>query len=680
MESAAPKLRSRKSRRSAFGVALAFVLVPAGGAADRLLAASAPQPSIQAPWQEAGLTARQAAAHALDRLAYGARPGEVDQVVALGVDRWIEQQLFESRPSPELDRKLAKLVSLDLTAKEMEATFPSRGAVFRRALREGVIDDPDLIERFQRGRNDGPSADPRPLRADRQPERRLSHDQRQKVIRWARDQGILPQRRAREELTSQKLYRAHQSENQLQEVLSDFWFNHFNVSITDPQARIFVWPYERDAIRPHVLGQFRDMLGATAKHPAMLHYLDNATSVAGDDDETTLDRRLNAYGRRGERIKARLEQRKSRRGDRRPRGLNENYARELMELHTLGVDGGYSQEDVVEVARAFTGWTVYPASGGGGGMARDLRRISDRPEAGFVVEDAFVFRADVHDAGVKTVLGQRLAAGRGIEDGLDVLDLLAAHRSTARHLAGKLAARFIGDAPPAGVVDRLAETFESSGGDLLQIMVTLVESPEFWSPEARGAKIKSPFELAVSALRSVDADLYDPAPLAGWIEKMGQPLYAYQAPTGYPDRAEAWVNTGALLHRMNFGLELAAGRIPGLRFDLLALLGQQEPPSMDEALAAYLPRLLPERDIRRALERLGPMVRDPRLVAKLVEPRETVQAYDISDADTDEWEANSAESRDRRVRPPVPSPEEIGSRGVAHVVGVILGSPEFQRR
>ncbi|MEO1086029.1 MAG: DUF1800 family protein, partial [Acidobacteriota bacterium] len=362
------------------------------------------------------MTDRQAAAHVLDRLTYGARPGEVDRVVALGVDRWINQQLFETQPSPELDQKLAKLVSLDLTTKEMEATFPSRGTVFRRALREGVIDDPDLIERFRQGGPGGPRVEAGAApSADSQPEMRLSYEQRQKVIRWARDQGIMPQRRAHEELTSQKIFRAHLAENQLQEVLSDFWFNHFNVSITDPQARVFVWPYERDAIRPHVLGQFRDMLGATAKHPAMLHYLDNATSVATDDDETTLDRRLSTYGRRGERIKARLEQRKSRRGDRRPRGLNENYARELMELHTLGVDGGYSQGDVIEVARAFTGWTVYPASHRGGGMAREMRRISERPEAGFVVEDAFIFRADVHDAGVKTVLGQRLPAGRGIE-------------------------------------------------------------------------------------------------------------------------------------------------------------------------------------------------------------------------------------------------------------------------
>ncbi|MEO1368965.1 MAG: DUF1800 domain-containing protein, partial [Acidobacteriota bacterium] len=358
--------------------------------------------------------------------------------------------------------------------------------------------------------------------------------------------------------------------------------------------------------------------------------------------------------------------------------LNENYARELMELHTLGVDGGYGQEDVIEVARAFTGWTVYPASGGG--MARDLRRISDRPEAGFVVEDAFIFRADVHDAGVKTVLGQRLPAGRGIEDGLAVLDLLAAHPSTARHLAGKLATRFISDTPPESVVDRLAKTFEGSGGDLRQVMVTLVESPEFWAPAAQGAKIKSPFELAMSTLRALDADLFNPVQLAGWIEKMGQPLYAYQAPTGYPDRAEAWVNTGALLHRMNFGLELAAGRIHGLRFDLLALLDQREPPTMDEALEAYLPLLLPGRDVGKSYERLGPMVRDPRLAAKLAVPRETVQAYDISDADTHEWEANSVESRDRRIQPPRPSPEDLSSRGVAHVVGVILGSPEFQRR
>ncbi|MEO1083271.1 MAG: DUF1800 family protein, partial [Acidobacteriota bacterium] len=255
----------------------------------------------------------------------------------------------------------------------------------------------------------------------------------------------------------------------------------------------------------------------------------------------------------------------------------------------------------------------------------------------------------------------------------------AAHPATARHIAGKLAVRFISDTPPASVVDRLAKTFQSSGGDLRHVMVTLVEAPEFWAPQAQRAKIKSPFELAISALRSVDAGLFNPKQLAGWIEKMGQPLYAYQVPTGYPDRAEAWVNTGALLNRMNFSLELAAGRINGLRFDLLALLEQREPPSLDEALEAYLPLLLPERDIQHSFERLRPVVRDPRLAAKLSEPQ-LAEAYDISGADTFEWETDSVESRDRRIRAPGPSPEEISSRGIAHVVGVILGSPEFQRR
>ncbi|MEM1181305.1 MAG: DUF1800 domain-containing protein [Acidobacteriota bacterium] len=681
---------------SALGLALASASTLASPALGESARDTAPAPGtasqtvVEAPWREGGFTAREAAAHVLDRLGYGALPGDIDRVTAMGIDRWLSQQLFDShQPSEALEERLEKLVSHDLTPKEMEAKFPTRSSVFRLAVQEGIIDDPDLIERFSPGSrrtmergSSGTARQKAPERSDPSrinSENRLPSDERRKVFTWARDRGFLPQRRAHEELAAQKVFRARYSDNQLQEVLSDFWFNHFNVSITDRQARIYVWPYERDAIRPHVLGNFRDMLGATAKHPAMLHYLDNATSVAGDDDKTTLDQRLDAFGRRGARIKARLEQRKSRRGDRRPRGLNENYARELMELHTLGVDGGYDQNDVIEVARAFTGWTVFPANARRG-TERELGRMRRTPEAGFVVEDSFVFRADAHDAGAKEVLGHRLAAGRGIEDGREVLDILAGHPSTAHHLAGKLARRFISDSPPEGVVDRLAEVFLRTDGDLQKVMVALVESPEFWALEATRAKIKSPFELAMSSLRALGADLADPRPLAKWIEEMGQPLYAYQAPTGYPDRAEAWVNTGALLRRMNFSLELATGRIAGTRFDLLALNDHREPASLDEALRAYLPLLLPERDTHGALARLGPVVRDPRLAAKMMESTAVTEAYEISDADTEEWEANATVSKDRRIRPPEPSPDEVNSRGIAHVVGVILGSPEFQRR
>ena len=625
----------------------------------------------EAPWREAGLTEKQAAAHALDRLGFGARPGEVDRVVAMGVDRWIEEQLRATQPESTLDGKLKSFKTLDLSARKMAETFPNRAAVLRQAVQAGVIENPERSR-------DGSMAemerlDPRPAN--------MSREQRQKVRRWARSQGFLPQQRAFKELTGQKVLRARYAENQLQEVLADFWFNHFNVSVTDTRARIYVWPYERDAIRPFVLGRFGDMLEATAKHPAMLHYLDNAGSVADGEHGTTLDHRLDNAGRQGRRLKARME--KQRRRMNAPSGLNENYARELMELHTLGVDGGYDQDDVIAVARAFTGWTALPPSGMRPEMQRRLSRARQYPQAGFVVDDesGFVFRADAHDAGEKTVLGHRLAAGRGLEDGLQVLEILVAHPSTARHLAGKLAARFVSDDPPPALVDRLAKVFTRTGGDLGAMMTTLVESPEFWDPAARAAKIKSPFELVISSLRAVDADLVSTGPIVKWIERLGQPLYAYQAPTGYPDRAEAWVNTGALLNRMNFGLQFATSRIAGVPFDLLALNGGREPASLEDALRIYVPILLPERDSEKTFARLRPMIRNPELARRIEEsmaPPDDI--FDMTGADTDEWEAFAEKSVDRRIRRPAPSTEGLQQNALAHVVGVILGSPEFQRR
>ena len=279
-------------------------------------------------------------------------------------------------------------------------------------------------------------------------------------------------------------------------------------------------------------------------------------------------------------------------------------------------------------------------------MRREVERRIDRARgpafrrltagAGFVFEESFLFRADVHDAGAKTILGRTYPAGRGIEDGLEVLDALAAHPATARHLATKLAARFVADEPPAALVDRLAERYLETGGDLHEVMRALALSREFWSPEARRSKIKSPFELAVSALRAVDADLRDPRELVEWISRMGQPLYAYQAPTGYPDAAAAWVNSASLLQRMNFGLALATGRVAGARLDLAALNGHREPESLAAALGTYVPLLLPERDPAETLRQLEPVILDPELA--------------------------------RNTSP------------LAHVVGVILGSPEFQRR
>ena len=642
-----------------FFTLLAIPALLFGHATPRPLHASIEQPDVRTlPWAGAGLDARQAAAHLLDRFSFGPQPGDIDRVVSMGLEAWFAEQLAGAHPDTALDKRLAPLKSLDLTLHQTVERYPRPSSLLRAMRREGTL--PEGMEA-------------QIAEGDRDELRRVAAG-------MLREQGLRPQRELLGEMLAQKLLRARYSENQLHEVLVDFWFNHFNVSTTDNEARPYVGLYERDAIRPHVTGRFRDMLGATARHPAMLLYLDNARSVAEEGVETALDRtrRRAGLGRSGARA-ARFEPGRgsdrspgadSERARRRPSGLNENYARELLELHTLGVDGGYDQQDVREVARAFTGWTAEPPrrlmdEAG----SRRLERARRLPaSSGFVFESGFVFRPDVHDAERKRVLGTRLPAGRGIEDGEAVLDLLADHPSTARHIARKLAIRFVADAPPEPLVATLASTFAATRGDLAATLWTLVEHEAFWAEAARHQKIKSPFELAVSALRALDVRVHRPRGAIEWVERMGQPLYAYQAPTGFPDRAASWVNTGALLARMNFGLALASGQVAGTRVDLAALVGGREPPSTEEALATYAALLLPERDPSETVRRLAPSLTDPDLAGKLAAELPPPASHDGSpDASPDAS----------------PSPEpgsRSSSRSLDQVVGLILGSPAFQRR
>ncbi len=615
--------------------------------------------SLKLPWKEAGLSEREAAVHLLSRFSFGPRPGEIDRVLELGVAEWALAQLAADLPDPRIESMLADSLEWGMSAREMVRTYPSPGQVLREAARAGLASEEELgaLANADREGNGG-GRDREELRA--------------KVLSYAREKGYRFQQDLREVLLTQKLLRSVYSENQLTEVLTDFWYNHFHVSLADSDSRIFVYAYERDAIRPHVLGSFREMLEATAKHPAMLLYLDNARSVAeaGAPTYVSRERRRGAFGRGEDRER------------RRPQGLNENYARELLELHTLGVDGGYDQEDVVAVARAFTGWATIPPAAMDSPAARGVERLRRRSPRGFVFEEDFVFRANAHDAGPKDVLGRRLSAGRGIEDGLEVLDLLASHPSTSQHLARKLAVRFVSDEPPAALVERMAEAFRRSKGDIRQTLMAMLSAPEFWAPEARRAKIKSPLELAASALRALGAEVMEPRPLLEWIRTMGQPLYAYQAPTGFPDRAEAWVNTGSLLNRMNFGLELATGRVSGLRFDLGALNGHREPESLDAALETYVALLLPAREPTETLRRLRPMVHSDEL-AERIEASLPARGAEV-DAFAGEMDLSPRRERGRRgraremragrlarQRPPTP---------IEQVVGVILGSPEFQRR
>ncbi len=352
--------------------------------------------------------------------------------------------------------------------------------------------------------------------------------------------------RIRFELSETKIMRAVYSERHLQEVMSDFWMNHFNVFLAKGLDRVYTTDFEENVVRPLALGKFEDLLMATAKSPAMLFYLDNWISTAPaevmEERVSALRNRLRSQrrqgtGGQGERALLRLLQR--------AKGLNENYARELMELHTLGVDGGYSQEDVIQVAKCLTGWTITAPRQGG----------------------SFQFRPFLHEDGDKVVLGSRVRSG-GIEEGEQVLRMLANHPSTARFISTKLVRRFVADDPPADLVDAASLTFERTSGDIREVLRTLFSHPHFFSPEVYQAKVKKPLELVASALRASGVEMKPARHLMRMMAEMGEALYMCQEPTGYPDVASAWINTNSLLQRLNFALALASNRIPQIRVDL----------------------------------------------------------------------------------------------------------------
>jgi uncharacterized protein (DUF1800 family) len=497
--------------------------------------------------------------HVLDRTGFGARPEDVVRVREVGLDRYIDEQLHPERLSDaDVRARLEHFQTLALDSSAIAERYYAPLLRERRTARAA-----DAGKDMDTGAQ--PDAAARLAALDPTERRRL---------RELRETG----RVVMDELGQQKVLRAVYSPRQLEEVLVDFWFNHFNVFAGKGPVRGYLTEYERDAIRPHVLGHFRDLLGAVAKSPAMLFYLDNWQSVdpqAAGEMSRRLDRAANGNGLRGRVGRRRLEQRTGSPAtpeaiaqikQRMPRGLNENYARELMELHTLGVAGGYTQADVIEVAKAFTGWTIRGPRQGGGYAFEDRR----------------------HSKGAKTVLGTTIDAG-GERDGEAVLDLLAAHPSTATFIATKLARRFVADEPPPTLVKRAAATFTTSRGDLRAVVRTILTSPEFLSAEARRAKVKTPFEFVASALRVTRAEVGDGSAVVQQIRTLGMPLYFAQPPTGYADTADAWVNTGALVNRMNFAVDLTANRLRGVRVDLAALTGTTD---VDRAKAWVAANLL----------------------------------------------------------------------------------------
>jgi uncharacterized protein (DUF1800 family) len=582
------------------------------------------------------LSTEQQIIHALNRLTFGPRPGDVEEVRRMGLAKWMELQLHPNQiqENPALEAKLKPLETLRMdlaevvkqytpgqqgmmmgmtapgpfeslntllsneqrrkvmngTAEERTEVLKSLDADQRKqvlaALPQNVVSfTPDFkkeAEEAQKARQEEMRKQARLrnpqlvdlLNGDQVTAARSGDRERVTALLASLDQdkrievaALLPpaslaaipelrregQRRrtprmvASEDLKEARVYRAIYSNRQLEEVLVDFWFNHFNVDATKNVAtfgntpnlgHLLIGSYERDAIRPHVLGHFKDLLLATARHPAMLYYLDNWDSMAPGSFEVgpfapvrgTVNGVPNSilplFGRQ------------------QAHGLNENYGREVMELHTLGVKGGYTQDDVIAVARCFTGWTV---------------RTPENPE--------FVFAPFMHDFGEKTVLGHKIRAGGGEQDGLQVIDILAHHPSTAKFISRQLARHFVTDDPPPALVNRMAQTFTSTDGDLRAVLETMFKSPEFFSEGAWEARIKSPLEMVVSTVRAMGGEVTDAWTLVQKIADMGEPLYSKLEPNGYPDTGETWLSTAGIMARINVPTALASGQVPGVTPD-----------------------------------------------------------------------------------------------------------------
>jgi uncharacterized protein (DUF1800 family) len=476
--------------------------------------------------------------HVLNRITFGPRPGDVERVSKIGLDAYVDEQLHPDRiDDAALEARLAAFDTLTMSSAELAERYFEPAMAARRAAKQA-----------------SPAKDDS---SDRTPAER---------------QALAAPRTVLSELTQARMLRATMSERQLQEVLTDFWLNHFNVFVGKGVVRDYLTAYERDAIRPHVLGHFRDLLGAVAHSPAMLFYLDNWQSSAPTpsiDPQRANRLRGRAQGARlTPEQRERLTKRLTANGQpQRPtRGINENYARELMELHTLGVDGGYTQDDVVALARILTGWTI------------------DRPRQG----GAFVFRPAMHDTSTKTLLGVTFAPD-GEREGEKALDLLAKHPATAHHIAYQLAQRFVADEPSSALVERAAKTFRDTDGDLREVMRTILTSPEFLASGARRSKVKTPLEFVASAVRATDATIESAQPLVAALQTLGMPLYGCQPPTGYGTRATDWVNTGALINRMNVAVRLvSSGPRAAIHVDARALAPDTSAASRDVVIASLL--------------------------------------------------------------------------------------------
>ena len=638
--------------------------------------------------------------HALNRFAFGPRPGDVEKVRAMGLDQWFEQQLHpEKIDNSAMEARLEPFRTLKMSTSEMVANFPppqvlkmvENGRVSmpsdpaRRAIYESRIAAYQQQQNNKQAKQDNaakndqnqdlmkpddvaadPSMTPEQRQKQQQQEEAAMYsdlgalqlleippDERyQKILKMSPEErlsmgrslrgeqgmklvdGMKPEQRETVqaivqpqivvggELAQAKLLRAIYSDHQLEEVMTDFWYNHFNVFIGKGPDRYMITAYERDVIRPHVLGKFKDLLAATAKSPAMLFYLDNWQSVGPNSQ-------LAIYGQGGGprggfngpfARQRQQRQRNKQQQQNRPSGLNENYAREIMELHTLGVDGGYTQKDVTELAKVLTGWSI------------------DQPQRG----GSFTYHDRAHEPGKKYVLGHEIKE-HGEQEGMEMLDVLAHHPSTARFICKKLAMRFVSDNPSQALVDRMAETFLKKDGDIREVLRTLFHSPEFWAADAYRAKVKTPLEFVASSARASGVEVQNALPLVQALNRMGMPLYGMQPPTGYSTKSDAWVNSSALLSRMNFALTLVSGRLPGITTNPELLLHGATPQDSDSALAVLENEILSGDISAQTHAVLQKQLSDPQVLQRTLD-----------------------------------DPKRVPNYGA--IAGLIMGSPEFQRR
>ena len=643
--------------------------------------------AVKFPYRKAGLTERQAAAHLLSRFTYGATPKQVDEVVNMGLEKWFTKQLVADQADDTLNALLAPFDVITKDNKELSNTYLDGGQIRRKAIKEGLLphDSTGKLEYKER---------------------------KGEIDSFMKAKGIKSVGELIKQLVNQKILRAAYTNNQLQEVMTSFWFNHFNVSLTKNESIRFVPCYEKDVIRPNALGKFVDILLATAKSPAMLTYLDNFRSVASDNNNNSEEgfKRLRALyaqqkmlaerGDTGIMFKGISQKIK---GFKNSQGLNENYAREIMELHTLGVDGGYTQTDVTNAAKVLTGWTIFPMNDeyGGAGIKKMIEKVGEYKmiQQGYVHDGDFMFAINKHDKTDKVVLGNNFYGKDGYNEGLRLMNILAHHTSTAHFICKKLAVHFVNDNPPQSLIEKMAKTFLDKDGDIKQVLVTMVNAPEFWSKESLREKIKSPFELAISTVRALNAKIEQPYQLFNWINKMGERMYYYQAPTGFPDKANYWINTGSLLNRMNFGLAMAGQRIPGVLFNLAALNDYHEPESAQAALITYCKLLMPERNVDSTVKRLTPLVTAPAISLKIdiaagkttapqVQEQPTMMASSddnmmMSDVGSHnkkvlKEKVNRKKSADYTIQDLMVN---TGNKTMlSQVTGIIIGSPEFQRK